>query len=137
MAHENTGVCKSCVKLINRYPNFHPDLAKWFWDLQTKNPEVHTSCAGRGYLEQEAAFDNESSRAHFGQSAHNYNMALDLFQLTPDNEARFDISWYEEVIWPELQPWLLWYGNEGPYREYPHVEVRNWKGLLSTQPLVE
>lgn len=119
------------------YPNFHPALEKWFEASQLKNPQIHTSCAGRGMRDQELVVNAGHSDAVWGKSAHNYNLALDLFQLNENGEARFEPSWYIQVIEPLLTSNLLWYGNERSYLEYPHVEIRNWRNLTSIFKLVE
>lgn len=128
--HINNGECPHCQLIINRYPNFYKSLADWFYAFQKSHPEAHTSCAGRNYLDQEAAFIKKMSRAHYGESAHNYNAALDLFELKPDTANIYDRAWFVSVLQPNLAPWMEWYGKVGsPFYELPHVQAANWKSL--------
>lgn len=128
--HDLTGSCQSCIKIIQRYPDFHRELAQWFFDLQAKHPDAHISCAGRGKIDQEVAFQRGASKAHYGQSAHNYNAALDFFELA-DGKARWDLSWFKEVIASELTTDLKWYGMlNAAYYELPHVEWSSWRKLV-------
>lgn len=107
------------------------------------------SWGGRGKADQEAAFLRHASRAHYGQSAHNYNVALDIFRLLPDGTTDFSESWYEDVIPSELEAHnecddrtfdIYWYGEPGcSFPELPHVEVSDWKTMAvnGTITLVE
>lgn len=142
--HLNTGNCQSCLLIINKYPNFHSGLLGWFTSLQKANPEAHVSCGGRGRVDQESDFSAGRSRAHYGQSAHNYNCALDLFRLTLQG-ASWDKPWFNSVIVnavdlqnsnPSKTFDILWYGLPGsPYYELPHIEIMSWRSL--GLPLVE
>lgn len=137
MKHENSGKCGRCLILFDLYPNFHPSLRNWFNNtIQKKHPEAHISEAGRGRIGQEVARLEQKSKAHFGESPHNYNMAIDVFRLL-GSEADYDETWFKEVIEKNLLPHFLWYGNEGPFRELPHIEMRDWKKLRDFYPLIE
>jgi hypothetical protein len=128
--HVNSGQCIHCLEIFQRYPGFHVGLYKWFQDLQQKHPEAHVSCAGRGRQDQEECFNRGASRAHFGQSAHNYNSAIDLFK-NQGNDI-YDRSWFDLVVKPAMihMDWLCWYGAPGaPFPELPHVEVKNWHAM--------
>lgn len=97
---------------------------------------AHISQAGRGRIEQEALFLQGRSRAHWGESAHNYNMAIDVFRLMPGG-GLYDVPWFREVIYPYVlnsnsseDVQILWYGRRGaPYFELPHFEIEGWKML--------
>ncbi len=129
MGHDLSGTCLGCAKIFNRYPEFHPGLRAWFEALQLKHPDAHISCAGRGKIDQEAAFQRRASRAHYGQSAHNFNAAIDLFELI-DNSARWDVSWFKEVVAPNLTQDIQWYGMiNAAYYELPHCELKGWNSL--------
>jgi ribonucleotide monophosphatase NagD (HAD superfamily) len=137
--HENTGACQKCNQIISRYPDFNSKLLGWFKDFQEKNPEAHTSCAGRGEDDQDAFKLRGASKASWGQSAHNYNAALDLFVNLPGKDI-YDYSWFIGVLAQELPDWITWYGRPGaPFYELPHVELSNWsaEAHLGNLKLVE
>ena len=130
MSHANNGSCPKCQELFDKYPDFNHDLREWFEDFQGKHPSAHISCAGRGRIEQESDFHRGASKAHFGQSAHNYGCAIDLFVMQSGLDL-YDKNWFETVLAPNLEPWLEWYGAPGEsFKELPHVEVRSWKSMV-------
>jgi hypothetical protein len=147
--HVNSGACDKCVAILDSFPGLHAGLRNWFLDLQKKDPTAHVSCAGRGKKAQEEAFAAGTSRAHFGQSAHNYNAAIDIFRLTADSQLSYERSWFDHVIGKAVQTQnehpapvfkIEWYGQKGsPYFELPHCEVKDWKELVAQgkQKLVE
>lgn len=128
--HTNNGNCEQCDEILNRYPNFNEELRTWFKALQVEHPDAHVSCGGRGKVDQEVCFQRGASKAHYGQSSHNYNCAQDLFQLK-DGEAVWEQTWFDEVVKPNLYPFLKWYGApDATFRELPHVEVASWRELV-------
>lgn len=143
MKHINNGHCEKCEEILDRYPGFHEELRTFFRWVQSAHPEAHVSCGGRGRIDQEDCFRKSTSLAHWGESAHNYNAALDWFRLT-EQGASFDTPWFKQVIGPEVKKWneahsgciVRWYGEPGsPFLEYPHCEVSGWRMLKL--PLVE
>ena len=130
--HKNNGACESCLAIITRFPGFDSQLAEWFLSLQKLHPELHTSCAGRNQIDQEAAFSRGASKAHWGESAHSWNCALDLFELK-DGKYTLDEDWFRVVIGANLRPFVRWYGLPGSlYKELPHVEIANWRTLAKS-----
>lgn len=134
-SHVNNGSCEKCLEIFRRYPNFNIELKIWFTDLQKKYPDAHISCAGRGKADQEQAFNLKASRAHYGQSAHNCNQAIDIFQQD-GHLAKWDQEWFDMVIGANLDKCtaeLKWYGAPGAeFFERPHVEIANWRDLLKS-----
>lgn len=131
VTHANNGNCLKCEWVFSRYPGFYQPLKDWFKSFQSRHQEAHISCAGRGELDQEAAVINKVSRAHWGESAHNYNAAIDLFELRDGSTNIYERDWFENILKPELQPFLNWYGAPGsPYNELPHVELKDWRNLV-------
>ena len=123
--------CPKCSEILNRYPGLHKPLLDWFLDFRRRVPEAHVSWAGRGKADQELFFSKGLSRAHYGQSAHNYNAAIDVFRLI-QTQASFESPWYRSVVGPEVKqhPELCWYGEPGiSFYELPHVEWRAWRAL--------
>jgi hypothetical protein len=130
MSHVNNGNCESCEALFNKYPGFYQPLKNWFKALQAAHPEAHISCAGRGKLEQEIYFQRGATRAHWKQSSHNWNAAIDLFQLS-NRKAVWDYQWFKKVVKPALTADLKWYGEpDAVFKELPHVEVADYKNLI-------
>lgn len=134
--HTNEGDCKKCLEIFDRYPHFNEELKVWFLAIQLENPDAHISCAGRGRIDQEVAFKRGASRAHYGQSAHNYNCAIDIFQLK-DKSAVWEVNWFRKVVAENLYPHLKWYGTPGAiYNELPHVEISDWPMLVKNKKAV-
>lgn len=135
--HLNTGECLKCAEILNQYPNFYKPLENWFLDLQKRNPEIHISAAGRGKKEQEDYFKKGASKAKYGESAHNYNAALDLFRLTLSG-ASFQTLWYIQNVKPEVnKSGFLEYGGDWThFKDWPHCEVANWKDMVKKKELL-
>lgn len=134
--HLNNGSCEGCKTLFDRYPGFHIGLRKWFLNIQNQYPEAHISCAGRGKLAQEECYKNKVSKSIWGQSPHNYNLAIDVFRQE-SKKSLFDRSWFEAVMLPfVVQQNMMddfqidWFGMAGsPFYELPHFQVRHWRTL--------
>jgi hypothetical protein len=134
MKHENNGACERCQQIINRYANFHPQLRAWFEAFQKKVPTAHASCAGRGELDQEECLRRGASKAHWTKSAHNWNCALDIFELGGKSTTDlYEYDWYKLNLAPNLIPEIDWYGAPGAkFPELPHVEWRGWRELAAS-----
>ena len=131
MKHDNHGLCLACQRILNKYPDFDSDLRSWFMDLQYRFPDVHTSCGGRGRIEQEILFSRGASKAHYGQSSHNYNMALDLWQLK-DKVYTLDQDYFNKVMKDYDAKKFEWYGSSNAvFYELPHIEIRAFRGLVA------
>lgn len=141
--HLNDGKCEKCLLIFDRYPGFHQGLKNWFIQIQASNPEAHISGAGRGKLEQEEYFVKKTSNAHYGQSAHNFNAAVDIFRLH-QNGAEWPKTWFTDIVKPAIEAHnaaasfkIKWYGMPGSaFYELPHCEVDGWKtmGLNLVEP---
>ncbi len=137
LKHENNGACLKCASIMDRYPGLHADLRSWFLALQKRVPTAHVSCAGRGKADQEAALKAGASRAHWGGSAHNWNCALDVFELGgADPKNLYELPWYTENLKPAITSALEWYGAPGAkFPELPHVELKGWRDLAKNGKL--
>jgi len=130
--HSNDGECQKCAEIIDRFPGINVALRDWFEVLQRLHPHFHVSCAGRGFEAQQMAKKTGASRANYGESAHNYNCALDLFIQLP-NVDLYNSRIFNDTLLGKLPPFLVWYGEPGSkFKELPHVEVRAWKNLLAS-----
>lgn len=129
--HKNNGHCGHCAEIFDRYPGFNGLLRSWFTMLQARHPEAHISCAGRGADEQNAKVQETRSKAVYGRSAHNWNAAIDVFCQISGTDI-YDEDWFNDVLAPEIPDYLKWYGVLGsPYYELPHIELKEWKKLMS------
>lgn len=126
--HDLSGHCPKCQEIFNRYPGFYLELRVWFEKLQQAHPEAHISCAGRGEAEQTKAFLTKRSMAKWGASAHNWNAAIDVF--CSNRSDLYDLQWFHEVIAPNLNDSLTWYGQEDArFYELPHIQQKDWVKL--------
>ena len=134
--HKNDGDCLQCLLIFDRY-SFNLELKLWFLDVQKKVPQAHISCAGRGEVEQEAAFIRKASKARWGKSAHNYGAAIDIFEMGgADPKDIYESNWFRTVLGPLIPDWLLWYGRpNAPFFELPHVEVKEWRKMVAEKKL--
>lgn len=128
--HLNNGACPKCLEIINKYKGFHEGLANWFKELQAKLPEAHVSHAGRGKAEQEQYKKAGTSLAGYGESPHNYNLALDIFRIASTGKAEWQKSWYIDNIFPLVPEWIMPGGNFKRLKDYPHFEVKAWRSLV-------
>lgn len=128
MSHKNNGNCQGCLDKFNRYPGFSEFLQTWFFEKQFKTPTLHVANAGRGRAEQEEYFSRGASRAHFGESAHNWNCAVDTF-FQIDGRYSVDRDLYLPVV-QDLDMRVVWYGEKGAaFPETPHLEIANWRAM--------
>lgn len=133
--HQNNGNCPYCAELFDKYPMFDQKLRGWFRLFQAKHPEAHISCAGRGLKDQQAAKAAKASRADYGESAHNWNAAIDIFVQLPKKDI-YDKNWFATILAPEVPYFLNWYGAPGSeFYELPHIELREWRGRKASGEL--
>lgn len=120
--------CPGCLEKINKYPNFLLPLKDWFFKVRAKNLTFHVADAGRGKIDQEAYCARGASQAHWGQSAHNFNCALDTF-FQIDGQYRLDSNLYDSLVMG-LDPNISWYGAaDAEFKERPHFEWKDWRTL--------
>ena len=134
--HLNNGRCPKCAEIMGRFPGLYRPLRAWFVYFQNDNPEAHVSEAGRGREKQELEFSEGDTKAHWLESAHNWNAALDIF-IQLSGHGIYDREWFTKVLAPEIPKTLVWYGRpDCTFREFPHVEVAGWKKLRDSGLLV-
>lgn len=102
--------------------------------------------AQRGRAEQELAFRRGNSKAHFGQSAHNWNpaVALDVAPYPIDfNDKQRFIDLAQKLILPvakELKIPIRWGGDwnmDGSIADgwdFPHYELHPWREWVAKTP---
>ena len=104
----------------------------------------------RGRAAQEKAFKAGNSKAHFGQSAHNWNPALALdvapYPIDWDNRARF-IQLGQQVILPTAKTLKIpvrWGGDwnmngkitDEKFSDLPHYELTPWREYAKRSALI-
>ena len=139
MTHTNsTTPCPGCLAKFNAYPNFYLPLQQWFFSIQSKYPDFHIAEAGRGKIEQELYYARGVSNAQYGQSAHNWNCAIDTF-FQDNGHYSVDASRYKDIF-QSLDSSVKWYGTpDAVFKETPHFEWASWRDLRDdgTLKLVE
>jgi hypothetical protein len=130
MSHVNNGACEKCIEIIEKYPGFNDQLKSWFLMMQAKTVNFHCANAGRGEIEQESYFQKGASKAHWGQSSHNYNCAIDTFFMV-DGAYSLDKELFAEIA-PEIPDYISWYGApDAKFYELPHFEIKEWRKLMA------
>ncbi|HJT24781.1 MAG TPA: M15 family metallopeptidase [bacterium] len=105
--------------------------------------EIEVTEGWRGQAAQEYDYQDHTSNAHFGQSAHNFAAAFDVVPIV-DNKPDYNVS---DSTWEQLgtigqDQGLKWGGtfSTGVFSntggDKPHFELPNWKtyALLDTAP---
>lgn len=92
----------------------------------------------RGKNQQEAAFAGGHSKARFGQSPHNYGMAVDLVHGTlawgMDEKAWNIIGHIGKELAKSKQIHVVWGGDFKSLWDPAHWELRDWKDLKQGYP---
>lgn len=128
MKHDNSGACAHCLEILNKYPKFDEDLLEWFKSTQKTTPNFHAAEGGRGREAQETDFTHGASKAHYGESAHNFNAALDGFFIVK-GKYNLDEELFRQVA-IGLPSFIEWYGAVGAkFYERPHFEKCGWREL--------
>jgi peptidoglycan L-alanyl-D-glutamate endopeptidase CwlK len=91
--------------------------------------------AQRGRAEQERAFKDGFSKAHFGQSAHNYEpaVAMDIcpYPIDWNDIGRFKALSKVIMAAAKKQGIALTFGGDWKsIKDYPHYEFTDWKGMV-------
>lgn len=115
---------------------------KYLVDEVIKYYDFSIVCGHRDKTEQEKAYKNGTSKAHFGQSAHNYNpsFAVDVYpypmplkQVKGVIEIDSDSKEWDKMIYAfksaakqhgiEIDCGIDW----KKLKDKPHIEIKNWK----------
>ena len=121
---------KKSLKILDQ---LHPDL-KLLCMEAIERIDFSLICGTRNKEEQEEAWLKGNSKAHYGQSPHNFEPAL-AFDLTPYPCDWNNIESFKrvaEIIIEcaiELDIDITWGGNFTNLKDYPHIELTNWKEL--------
>lgn len=99
--HTSDPVCPLCEEKLT---TAHQTLQDWYRRHKVRNPNSHISWAWRGEADQNEFLKEGKTRCHYPNSPHNKfqdgkpcSLALDLFQIDEDGNARFSPKWYAKV----------------------------------------
>jgi hypothetical protein len=144
--HENKLNCLKCTELLIKYNGCHQTIYDFVHTLRSSDNSAHISCGPRGRIDQEIYFQRGATRAHYGQSAHNYGAAIDIFRIDEAGKLSYDKTWFKSTVGRLVAEHnqsqadkLTWYGApKSKFFELPHVELTNWKKMnlkLSDGPI--
>lgn len=104
-------------------------------------------CSQRGAADQQKAHDEGHSNATFGKSPHNYNpcFAVDVIPYP------FNGDWNDKTLVPRLKTIadefksagrdmlvpIVWGGDWTSLKDFPHMELANWRELAKLAKLAE
>lgn len=117
----------------SHFDKLHPDLKKVLAEA-IHEFDFAIIQATRSREEQEEAFNHHCSKAHYGQSAHNFepSYAVDCAPWPIDWSDLNRFSEMASVILKhaaKLNVALTWGGHWISIKDYPHFELSNWKQL--------
>jgi peptidoglycan LD-endopeptidase CwlK len=120
----------------------HPLLIKLFKACISDPmcPDFTVLDSQRGRAAQEKAFSAGNSKAHFGQSPHNWtpSIALDVVPYPIDWEdlPRFKVlGAFVEAKARELGIPISWGGRWRSFKDYPHYELTPWRDFAKKSKL--
>lgn len=118
----------------------HPDLQRLF-NAVIEEYDCKVLDAQRNHDEQEAAFRKGNSRAHFGQSPHNYipAIALDVVPYPIDWKDLKRFRALAKIVKAkavELDIPIQWGGDWTSIKDYPHYELSPWRTYAKQASLV-
>lgn len=118
-----------------RLDGAHPLLRALFERVAAETP-ILVLDSQRGRTAQERAFALGHSRAHFGQSAHNWSpaLALDVVPAPLDwaDTARFSaLAARVKALAAEMSIPIVWGGDWPRLRDMPHYELAPWRSFAA------
>jgi peptidoglycan L-alanyl-D-glutamate endopeptidase CwlK len=110
----------------------HPELQRLFNTVETENPNLkfQVNESRRSRKDQETAFLKGNSKAHYGQSAHNWtpSIAVDVYPLPiqyKDLKPYRALAAVVEATAKRLGIKIRWLGPI--MGDYPHYELSPWR----------
>jgi peptidoglycan LD-endopeptidase CwlK len=121
-------------KSLNILNQAHSDLIRLFKEV-IKEYDCTVTCAYRGQAEQEAAFNNHTSMAHWLQSPHNYMSALAVDvvpwpTLWSDQNKLKELGGIVKIKAIDLGIDISWGGDWSGFKDLPHYELKLWKQMI-------
>lgn len=100
--HTEDVLCPMCEDKLTKT---HPDMIAWYRTKKTKYANLHISWSFRTAEEQNAMVVAGKSKLQWPQSKHNHtdpfgkpeSLALDLFIIGEDGEAKFPKPFYQQL----------------------------------------
>jgi peptidoglycan L-alanyl-D-glutamate endopeptidase CwlK len=110
----------------------HPLLQKLFNTVEAENPglKFQVNESRRGRKDQETAFLKGNSKAHYGQSAHNWtpSIAVDVYPLPIQFKNLKPYRALNAVVAPTAKRLGIPIRWLGPVMgDYPHYELHPWR----------
>ena len=110
----------------------HPDIQR-VMNAAIKDFDFSVMCGTRSKEDQEKAFNECHSKAHFGQSAHNFtpSRAVDIAPHPLNWEDLNAFHNMADVVLKHakaLKVDLTW-GGGWHFKDMPHFELTNWKDM--------
>ena len=125
------------------YKQLHPGLQR-YCDRVIKIKDVSLICGYRGRAEQELAFKSGNSKAHFGESPHNYwpALAVDLVPWPTQFESKAELHVLNgiTIAIASVDEFPITCGNDWDhdgdvddetFHDSPHVQLIDWKKLIT------
>lgn len=121
----------TCPLCEDKLMGAHAYLQDWFRRKKTEYTNLHIAWAYRDFADQEQAFADKKSNAHWPLSPHNHteqskpcSLALDLFLIDEDFEARFPILFYSKLNAENIanRDLVIWGGNFKHLKDDDHFE---------------
>jgi len=113
----------------------HPLLQQLFSAIAEEAP-ILVLDSQRGRVAQERAFSLGNSRAHFGQSAHNWSPAIALdvapYPIDWNNLDRFrSLAAVVKAKAKALGIPIAWGGDWTSIKDFPHYELDPWRSFAA------
>jgi len=120
----------------------HPDILEFEKRLVTRFRKqlipLFALCVNRGEHDQNQAYVQGHSKAKWGESAHNYGMAVDVIHCVKaynlERKAWDLIGHYGKEISVQAGIPIVW-GGDWKFYDPAHWELANWKQLVGDQLL--
>lgn len=119
----------------------HPLLQQLFNDV-IQHIDCSVLDSQRGRVDQEKAFKLGHSKAHFGQSAHNWApaVALDVVPSPLDWDDTAAFKALGKVVTARAKALnipISWGGSWKTFKDYPHYELDPWRTWAKQSKLFE
>jgi peptidoglycan L-alanyl-D-glutamate endopeptidase CwlK len=119
---------------LGNIANCHSELVSVAHEA-IKHIDFTVICGKRGRAEQEAAFASGASRAHFGQSPHNFLPSL-AFDFIPypfvdadweRNDKFAAVAAEIKLAAKRLGYVIEWGGDWHGFKDMPHIQLADWR----------
>jgi peptidoglycan L-alanyl-D-glutamate endopeptidase CwlK len=129
--HTNTPDCALCSQKLTQVDSVLQEFTRKF---RSKNLNAHISWGYRGKEDQEKFLKLGTTKAKFGESPHNFGLALDFFTIASTGQADWSKEFFENILAPAAKEAdLEWGGSWKSLKDMPHVEIKNWKSKIPTK----